>query len=287
MLAIAESWIVGRRRIDLSRRPCIMGILNVTPDSFSDGNSFFDREKAVDRALQMEEEGADIIDIGGESTRPHASPVAEKEELSRVIPVIEALAGQLKIPISIDTYKASVAKAALTAGAEIVNDISGLTFDERMADVVAAAQAGLVVMHTRGTPREMQSDTAYADIIAEIAASLRSSLLLARTAGIAAERIVVDPGIGFGKSVAGNVEVIRRLAEFAALGRPLLIGPSRKSFIGKVLGRESAERLFGTAAAVAIALSNGASIFRVHDVKEMRDVADMAWALCRPVAELV
>jgi dihydropteroate synthase len=287
MHSIAESWIVGRRSIDLFRRPCIMGILNVTPDSFSDGNSFLDRDKAVDRALQMEAEGADIIDIGGESTRPDAPPVAEKEELSRVIPVIEALVGQLKIPLSIDTYKASVAKAALAAGAEIVNDISGLTFDERMADVVAAARAGLVVMHTRGTPREMQSDTDYADMIAEITAFLRSSLLLARTAGIAANCIVLDPGIGFGKSVAGNVELIRRLAEFAPLGRPLLVGPSRKSFIGKVLGREPAERLFGTAAAVAIAVSNGASIFRVHDIKEMRDVADMAWVLCRPVPEMV
>ncbi|ABQ26907.1 dihydropteroate synthase [Geotalea uraniireducens] len=284
MVRFPETWAIGRRSLDLSRRPCIMGILNVTPDSFSDGNSFFSREKAVDRALEMEAEGADIIDIGGESTRPNAAPVDEQEELRRVIPVIEGLAGRLKIPISIDTYKASVAGAALAAGAEIVNDISGLSFDIRMAEVVAVAGSGLVVMHTRGNPLEMQANTAYGDIIAEITASLRGSLALAASAGIAADRIAVDPGIGFGKSVSGNLEIVRRLAEFAELGRPVLVGPSRKSFIGKVLGRESDDRLYGTAAVVAVALVNGASIFRVHDVKEMRDVADMARALSRPGA---
>lgn len=283
MVRFPETWTIGRRSLDLTR-PCIMGILNVTPDSFSDGNSFFNREKAVDRALEMEAEGADIIDIGGESTRPNAAPVDEQEELRRVIPVIETLAGRLKIPISIDTYKASVARAALAAGAEIVNDISGLSFDSRMAEVVAAAGSGLVVMHTRGDPLEMQANTDYGDIIAEITASLRGSLALAASAGIAADRIAVDPGIGFGKSVAGNLEIVRRLAEFAELGRPVLVGASRKSFIGKVLGREPDDRLYGTAAVVAVALVNGASIFRVHDVKEMRDVADMARALSRPGA---
>ncbi len=279
-----ETWDLGRRTIDLSRRPCIMGILNVTPDSFSDGSRFYSLEKAVDHALEMEAAGADIIDVGGESTRPNADHVDELEELRRVVPVIESLAGRLKIPISIDTYKASVARAALAAGAEIVNDISGLTFDERMAETVAAASAGLVVMHTSGTPSEMQSNTAYEDMIAAIAAFLRKSLELAASAGIAASRIVVDPGIGFGKSVAGNLEIVRRLREFAALGRPVLVGPSRKSFIGKVIGREPDDRVYGTAAAVAVALVNGASIFRVHDVKEMRDVADMALALSRPGA---
>lgn len=283
MVRFPETWAIGRRSLDLTR-PCLMGILNVTPDSFSDGNSFFSREKAVDRALEMEAEGADIIDVGGESTRPNAEPVDEQEELRRVIPVIETLAGRLKIPISIDTYKASVARAALAAGAEIVNDISGLSFDSRMAEVVAAAGSGLVVMHTRGNPREMQADTAYDDIIAEITASLCGSLVLASSAGIAADRIVIDPGIGFGKSVAGNLEIVRRLAEFAELGRPVLVGPSRKSFIGKVLGREPDDRLYGTAAVVAVALVNGASIFRVHDIKEMRDVADMARALSSPGA---
>jgi dihydropteroate synthase len=258
-----------------------MGILNVTPDSFSDGNSFFSQEKAVARALEMEAQGADIIDIGGESTRPNAPPVSGEEELYRVLPVIESLVGRLKIPISIDTYKASVAEAALAAGAEIINDISGLTFDSRMAAVVAAAGAGLIVMHTRGNPQEMQHDTAYGDIVAEVAASLRFSLEIAEGAGIPAERIIVDPGIGFGKDMEGNLELIRRLGEFAALGRPILLAASRKTFIGRITGKEPAERLFGTAAVVAVAIFNGATIVRVHDVLEMRDVADMAGALCR------
>ncbi|ACM21765.1 dihydropteroate synthase [Geotalea daltonii FRC-32] len=273
------SWSIGRRTIDLSGRPCVMGILNVTPDSFSDGNSFFSYEKAVARALEMEAQGADIIDIGGESTRPNAPPVSEQEELNRVIPVVEALAGRLKIPISIDTYKASVAEAALAAGAEIINDISGLTFDSRMAEVVASAGAGLIVMHTRGTPQEMQLNTTYGDIIAEVSAALRSSLKLAEDAGIPAGRIIIDPGVGFGKDMEGNLEIIRRLSEFSELGRPVLLAASRKTFIGKITGKEPAERLFGTAAVVAVAIYNGAALVRVHDVLEMRDVADMAGAL--------
>lgn len=227
----------------------------------------------------MEAQGADIIDIGGESTRPNAPPVSEQEELNRVIPVVEALAGRLKIPISIDTYKASVAEAALAAGAEIINDISGLTFDSHMAGVVAAAGAGLIVMHTRGTPQEMQLNTTYGDIIAEVSATLRSSLKLAEDAGIPAERIIVDPGVGFGKDMEGNLEIIRRLGEFSELGRPILLAASRKTFIGKITGKEPAERLFGTAAVVAVAIYNGAALVRVHDVLEMRDVADMAGAL--------
>lgn len=279
MNAHPASWLLGRRSIDLSDRPCVMGILNVTPDSFSDGNSYFNLEAAVARALEMEAEGADIIDIGGESTRPGAPPVEEQDELKRVIPVIEALSNRLKIPISIDTYKASVARIALAAGAEIVNDISGLTFDSRMAEVVAAADAGLVVMHTRGTPREMQRDTVYENIIAEVSASLLKSLEMAETAGIAAERVVFDPGIGFAKDLEGNLEIIRNLGIFPRLGRPVLLAASRKAFIGRITGREPSERLFGTAAVVAVAIANGASIVRVHDVREMREVADMAFAL--------
>ncbi|KAF0220211.1 MAG: dihydropteroate [Geobacteraceae bacterium] len=282
-----KTWQIGRRTLDFSRQGCVMGILNVTPDSFSDGNRFSDVDRAVERALEMEAEGADIIDIGGESTRPFAPPVDEREELTRVMPVLERLAGLLKIPVSIDTYKSAVAREALAAGAEIVNDISALTFDERMAGVVAGAGAGLVLMHTRGKPSDMQKDTAYGSIIAEITASLNKLLAMAESAGIAAERIVVDPGIGFGKSAEGNLEIVRRLAEFSVLGRPIMVGISRKSFIGKVLGREVGERAFGTAAAVAVALANGASIFRVHDVKEMRDVVDMATALLSPAAESV
>lgn len=277
-------WKAGRRTLDLSRRPCIMGILNVTPDSFSDGNSYPTVAKAVERALEMEQEGADIIDIGGESTRPSARPVPHDEELRRVIPVLEGLAGRLKIPVSIDTFKSVVAREAIAAGAEIVNDISGLTFDEGMAEVVAAADAGLVLMHTRGTPAEMQKETAYGSLIAEVTAALRSSLALAEAAGIEQGRIVVDPGIGFGKSVEGNLEILRKLSEFSVLGRPIMVGTSRKSFIGAVLGSPVAERSFGTAATVALALVNGASIFRVHDVREMRDVADMAMAVIAPAA---
>lgn len=275
-------WDVGRRVLDLSRRPCIMGILNVTPDSFSDGKSFFDPSRAVERALEMEAQGADIIDVGGESTRPYAPEVSATEELRRVLPVIGALVGRVKVPLSIDTYKAVVAKEALAAGVEIVNDISALTFDDQMASVVAGAGAGVVLMHTRGTPGNMQQNTRYDDIVGEVARFLLDALGRAQAAGIRAERVVIDPGIGFGKSVAGNLEVIRRLAEFSSLGRPILIGPSRKSFIGTVLGREVQDRLFGTAAAVAISLANGASLFRVHDVLEMRDVADMAKALTEP-----
>ena len=256
-----------------------MGILNVTPDSFSDGNLFFSLDAAVERALEMEREGADIIDIGGESTRPNAPAVGLAEELDRVIPVIEALAGKLSVPISIDTYKAGVARAACAAGAEIVNDVSGLFFDPAMARAVAEADAGLVVMHTRGKPDQMQADTRYDDLIAQVKGYLSDSLALAEAAGIKACRIAIDPGIGFGKSVEGNLELIRRLSELLELGRPILIGASRKSFIGKVLCKESCDRLFGTAAVVAVSIVHGAAIVRVHDVAAMREVAVMARAL--------
>jgi dihydropteroate synthase len=279
--APTRTWNFNGRTIDLSRRACIMGILNITPDSFSDGNRYTTVDRSLERAFEMEAEGADILDIGGESTRPFASPVDPEEELRRVMPVIEGLAGRLTIPLSIDTFKAVVAREALAAGAEIVNDISGLTFDERMGEIVSAAGAGLVLMHTRGRPADMQKDTRYASIMSEVTESLKKSLLLAERAGIEDERIVVDPGIGFGKSADGNCEIIARLAELSALGRPVMVGTSRKGFIGAVLGRSVGERSFGTAATVAVALANGASIFRVHDVREMRDTADMAMALTR------
>ena len=271
-------WELSRRSLSLER-PLLMGILNVTPDSFSDGNRFFSLAAAVERALEMEREGADIIDIGGESTRPDAPAVDLAEELDRVLPVIEALSGRLLVPISVDTYKSGVAEAACAAGAEIVNDVSGLCFDPAMAAAVARADAGLVVMHTRGTPDRMQADTRYRDLVAEVRGYLEDSLALAAAAGIRAGRIAVDPGIGFGKSVEGNLELIRRLAEFLPLGHPILVGSSRKSFIGAVLGNKDADRLFGTAATVAVSVVNGASIVRVHDVAAMRDVALMARAL--------
>lgn len=275
----AMSWRFGHRAFDLSRRPCIMGILNVTPDSFSDGSRHLSLESAIAAAERMVAEGADIIDIGGESTRPDAPPVSADEELRRVMPVIVALAGRITVPLSIDTWKAKVARAALAAGAEIVNDISGMEFDPAMAEIVAAGGAGVVLMHTRGRPFEMQKNTSYTDMVEEIRAYLQGCLAKASSAGIVAERVVLDPGIGFGKGVAGNLEIIRRLSEFAMLGRPLLVGPSRKSFIGTTLGRGVDDRLFGTAAAVAVSLVNGARIFRVHDVRAMRDVVDMAAAI--------
>lgn len=276
------TWLCGSRVIKILERPHIMGILNVTPDSFSDGAAYMEPERAVERALEMEEEGADSIDIGGESTRPFAEPVSELEELNRVIPVIEMLAGRLSIPISIDTWKSSVARSALQAGAEIVNDVSGGTFDPGMLEVVASSGAGLVVMHTRGRPQEMQLETSYRSLVPEIIDFLRDRIEHAESCGIPRERIVVDPGIGFGKSTEGNLEILRRLSEFSVLGRPLLIGTSRKSFIGKVLGRQVGERLFGTAATVALAVAGGASIVRVHDVGEMRDAALMAHAVIAP-----
>lgn len=256
-----------------------MGVLNVTPDSFSDGGEFHSIEHAIDHALKMESEGAGIIDIGGESTRPFSTPLSESDELKRVIPVIERLSSCLSIPISIDTYKAGVARAALQAGAEIVNDISAMTFDPEMASVVAGAKAGLVLMHTRGRPEEMQFDTAYNDLIQEISNFFSHALLRTDAAGISRDSVVLDPGIGFGKDVHGNLEIIRRLTDFSVSGRPVLVGSSRKSFIGAVLDRDVDCRLFGTAATVTAAILNGASIVRVHDVGQMRDVALMAQAI--------
>ncbi len=272
-------WKTSRRVLSL-QRPLIMGILNITPDSFSDGGCCSTLELACEKALQMEAEGADIIDIGGESTRPGAAPVSSDEEIGRIIPVIERLNGALKCAISVDTWKSDVADRALAAGAEIVNDISGFNFDRQMAGIAAAHGAGVVLMHTRGAPDKMQQETVYHDLMAEVTTSLRASCASAYEAGVSNDCIAIDPGIGFGKDVAGNLELIRRLAELSCLGLPLLIGPSRKSFIGTVLGRVPAnERLFGTAAAVALSVSHGAAIVRVHDVRAMRDVADMAHAI--------
>lgn len=285
-MTVPYSWRLAERSIDLSRRPCIMGILNVTPDSFSDGSLYCDLDRAEEHAFQLVSEGADIVDIGGESTRPNVAPVDADEESRRVIPLVERLAGRIPVPISVDTYKAVVAREALRAGAEIVNDISGLTFDPAMAATVAESRAGLVVMHTRGRPDTMQKNTTYGNLISEVLDFLRRSVSTAEAAGVARDRIVVDPGIGFAKSVQGNLEILRRIREFAGLNLPILVGTSRKSFIGTVLGRNVDERLFGTAATVALAVANGASIIRVHDVREMRDVADMTHAVLHPDAHL-
>lgn len=274
-----QRWVTSRREFSLER-PLIMGILNLTPDSFSDGGRFTDPERAVEHALLMEAEGADIIDIGGESTRPGSVSVTTGEEAARIIPIIERLSGVLGCAISVDTWKSGVAECALSAGAEIINDISGFNFDPKMAGVAAGSGAAAVLMHTRGKPDQMQADTAYPDLITEVVNGLQGSISLALEAGVEHSRIAVDPGIGFGKDAAGNLEILRRLRELGGLGTPVLVGTSRKSFIGKVLGRESAsERLFGTAATVALAVANGASILRVHDVRAMRDVADVAHAV--------
>jgi dihydropteroate synthase len=277
--AAPSVWKTSRRLLSL-QRPLIMGILNLTPDSFSDGGRCSDPGRAVEAALQMEADGADIIDIGGESTRPGAAAVSSEEEQGRIIPVIERLAGLLKCAISVDTWKSAVADRALGAGAEIINDISGFSFDPEMAGLAAATGAGVVLMHTRGTPDKMQQNTVYENLMDDVTAGLRSSVTKAREAGVAGDCIAIDPGIGFGKGAAGNLELIRRLAEFTGSGLPILVGPSRKSFIGTVLGREHTDdRLFGTAAVVALSVTHGASILRVHDVRAMRDVADMAHAV--------
>jgi len=262
---------------DFSKRTYLMGILNVTPDSFSDGGQYFDKSIAIRRAHEMVEEGADIIDIGGESTRPGSEPVPLEEEIARTIPVIEEISKKIKVPVSIDTYKAEVAKRALDAGASIVNDISGLRFDPEMPKVVSQYKVPVVVMHIKGTPKNMQVNPTYEALIPEIIDYLRASIMLALKFGIPEDKIIIDPGIGFGKTFDHNLEIIKNLHEFTLLEKPLLAGVSRKAFIGKILGDAPAsERLEGTAAAVAISILNGANIIRVHDVKEMKKVALVA-----------
>ncbi len=265
--------------LELGQRTLLMGVLNVTPDSFSDGGLYFDRQLAIERALQMVEEGADIIDIGGESTRPFSEPTPLEEELRRVIPVIEAVAPKISIPISIDTYKAKVAFEALQAGASIVNDISGFRFDPEMVKIVAESGAGLIVMHIKGTPKTMQLDPHYDDVMDEIKSYLKESIEKAESEGVHPESIVVDPGIGFGKKLHHNLEIFRRLNELEELGKPILVGPSRKSFIGEILGLPVSERLYGTLGAVAYCALKGVHIVRVHDVKAARQVVDIIDAI--------
>lgn len=276
-------WRFGGRAItwDASdARARVMGVLNVTPDSFSDGGLFADADRAVAHALAMVDAGADLIDIGGESSRPGAEPVPEAVERARVVPVVAALRGRSDVAISVDTTKASVAEAALAAGADIVNDITALTGDPEMVRVVAATGAGVVLMHMRGRPATMQSgDLSSPDIVGEVCAHLAGRLAEVVAAGVDAEQICLDPGIGFGKSVAQNLELVARLDRLAALGRPLLAGLSRKSFLGHVTGRPVDARLFATVAANACAVLRGAHLLRVHDVAEARDAAAVAAAV--------
>jgi len=275
-----NNWQIGKgKRLPIGARTLVMGILNVTPDSFSDGSQFSSLDQALAHVEQMIAEGADIIDVGGESTRPGAVPVTAEEEIKRVLPVIEALAARTDVPISIDTTKASVARAALAAGATIVNDISALRFDFHIADEVAKAGAGLVLMHSRGTPVTMHKLPPVADIMKEVISSLGSSITMAERRGVKRESIAIDPGIGFGKSQEQNLELIAKLDQLAAAfpDLPLLIGTSRKSFIGRLLAGENGEpapveeRLYGTLATIAAAVLQGAHIVRTHDVKSARD----------------
>jgi len=272
------------RTLELGRRTLVMGVLNVTPDSFSDGGAFLEPQSAIARALEMECAGADLIDVGGESTRPGSEGVSAEEELRRVLPVIEGLRGKLRIPISIDTRKAEVAEAAIAAGAEMINDVSGLKTDVRIAQVAARRRVPLVLMHMRGELKTMQQRPFARNVLRDVIAGLRASAGRAMRAGVPKDRIVVDPGIGFGKSFQQNYELLARLAEIAKLGFPLLVGVSRKSFLGATLAGNGEplppeQRIWGTAAAVAASILGGAHIVRVHDVLEMAQVARVADAV--------
>jgi dihydropteroate synthase len=277
-----SQWKLARRSLPYGERTLVMGVLNITPDSFSDGGKFYLPERAVEHAWEMIDSGADIIDIGGESTRPGSAFVSEAEELRRVIPVIERLTAISSIPISVDTTKSSVARAALTSGAEIINDISALRFDPAIADEVAKTGAGLVLMHSRGTPKTMQQLPPVTDILGEVINGLRESIAIAQQRGVPRDSIAIDPGIGFGKTAEQNVELIAKLdqmvTEFA--GFPIVIGTSRKSFIGKLLeDAPGDQRLYGTIASVVASALKGAHIVRVHDVKATVDAVKVIDAI--------
>ena len=271
----------------LGERTLVMGVLNVTPDSFSDGGKFFDTERAVGQALGMERAGADLLDIGGESTRPGSVGISVQEELARVLPVLQALRGRMKIPVSIDTQTPEVAEAALDAGAQVINDISGLKSDPRIAEAAARRRVPLILVHMRGEPRTMQIGPFARDVIKDVMQGLRQSVVMARKSGVAKSQIILDPGIGFGKSFAQNYELLQKLPQLAKLGYPLLVGPSRKGFLGATLARDGKsappqERIWGTAATVTASILNGAHIVRVHDVNEMVQVARVADCLLDP-----
>lgn len=269
-----------RREIQLGKKTLIMGILNVTPDSFSDGGLFYSQQRAIERGLQMVDEGADIIDIGGESSRPGAASVSATAELKRVLPVIDSLVKQIKIPISIDTKKAQVARQAVGAGAEIVNDISALHADKKMTKTIKDTGAAVILMHMRGNPQNMQKgNLVYNNLMAEVADYLKKSSEKALNGGIDKDCLVIDPGIGFGKTPDDNYKIVKNLSQLKVLGMPIMVGTSRKSFIGKVTGGEPSERMEGTAATVAAAIMNGCHIIRVHDVAVMKKVAAVTDAI--------
>ena len=269
----------GAHLLKLGPRTLIMGILNVTPDSFSDGGLFFDTDDAIDHGVAMAEAGADILDVGGESTRPFSEPVSPEEELRRVVPVIEGLGRRLSVPVSIDTTKAEVARAALDAGAVIVNDVGALRLDPEMAGLIAARNVSVVLMHMQGLPKTMQLDSHYQDVVGEVKTFLADAVDGAEAAGINRSKIIVDPGIGFGKTVTHNLILIQGLPALQSLGVPVLIGPSRKSFITKLLGEGDDRRELGTQAAVSAAVLNGAHIVRVHDVARTKETLKLIDAI--------
>jgi dihydropteroate synthase len=272
------------RTLKLGERTLLMGVLNVTPDSFFDGGRFQDLEAAIARACEIERAGAHILDVGGESTRPGADPISAEEEMDRVIPVLEGLRGKLRIPVSLDTQKAAVAEAGIAAGAEMINDVSGLRSDPNMAEVVSRRRAALVLMHMRGTPKSMHKGPFASDVMRDVATGLRGALARATRAGIAKNRLLLDPGIGFGKGFAQNFEVLRHLPELARLGYPLVVGTSRKTFVGWALADKGEpwpvdRREWGTAATITAAILGGAHVVRAHDVGEMAQVARVADAI--------
>ncbi len=276
-----SAWQVGDKQLTPTDIPLLMGILNVTPDSFSDGGQHNAFDSAIVQAKHLIDSGADILDIGGESTRPGAEPVSQEEELRRTIPVIEAIAAETDVPISIDTTKSEVARQAMQAGAKIVNDISGMTFDPEMLSVCAESRAAVCAMHIVGTPQTMQSDPHYEDVVAEVSDFLKQRLVAAEEAGIAAERICIDPGVGFGKTAEHNLQLMKAVQRMRQqLQRPILVGHSRKRFLSKVLGRKVEERLSGTIGVSVALAQNGADVLRVHDVQATRD-ALVAWNAVR------
>jgi dihydropteroate synthase len=267
--------------LDLSRRTHVMGVINVTPDSFSDGGQFFEKDRAIEQALDFAMDGADLIDIGGESTRPYSKAVSVDEEMNRVVPVIEGLKKQLRIPISIDTLKARVAREALRCGASMVNDISALRSDPEMAAVVAEAEVPVILMHMKGTPADMQVHPTYEDVALEIITFLKKAMDEAVSSGVRRDLIIVDPGIGFGKTFDHNLEILRELGRFGSLDAPILVGSSRKAFIGQILDKKVSERDTGTMATVAAAVMNGAHIVRVHNVKQAVETVKVIDAIKR------
>ena len=279
MLLPARAFKLGRKTVDLGSRTYVMGILNVTPDSFSDGGRFLEPPAALDHANAMAEEGADFIDVGAESTRPGSKAVPAKEQLKRLLPVLRAVKKRIRVPVSVDTTSATVAQAALREGADIVNDVSALAGDRRMPAVVARAGVPCILMHMKGRPRTMQQNPEYSDLMSEVVGFLAAGLKRGEEAGVERTQMLVDPGIGFGKTVAHNFEILRRLAELGSLGVPVVVGPSRKRFIGAVLNAPPEERLEGTIAACVLAAANGANVLRVHDVKPVVKALKLADAI--------